>query len=32
VLEAYHEELERSKQEGYVAVRFDDLDYEAYDA
>jgi stage V sporulation protein G len=32
VIQAYHEELERSKQEGYVAVRFDDLDYEAYDA
>ena len=31
VIEAYHEELERSKQEGYVAVRFDDLDYEAYE-
>jgi stage V sporulation protein G len=32
VIQAYHEELARSKQEGYVAVRFDDLDYEAYDA
>ena len=32
VIQAYHEEIERSKQEGYVAVRFDDLDYEAYDA
>ena len=30
VIEAYHDELERSKQEGYVAARFDDLDYEAY--
>src|SRR5262245_8115172 len=32
VIEAYFDELERSKQEGYVATRFDDLDYEAYDA
>ena len=32
VIRAYQEELERSKQEGYVAVRFDDLDYEAYEA
>jgi len=32
VIEAYFGELERSKQEGYVATRFDDLDYEAYDA
>ena len=32
VIEAYHDEVERSKLEGYVAVRFDDLDYEAYDA
>lgn len=28
ILEAYHEELERSKQEGYVAKSFDDLDYD----
>jgi len=28
LLEAYGEELERSKQEGYVAKTFDDLDYE----
>jgi stage V sporulation protein G len=32
VIEAYHDEVGRSKLEGYVAVRFDDLDYEAYDA
>ena len=32
VIEAFHDEVARSKQEGYVAVRFDDLDYEAYDA
>ncbi|MEM7308857.1 MAG: SpoVG family protein [Planctomycetota bacterium] len=31
VIEAYHDELERSKQEGYVATTFDDLDYEVYD-
>jgi stage V sporulation protein G len=28
ILTAYAEELERSKQEGYQAVRFDDLDYD----
>ena len=28
VLHAYHEELERSKQDGYVAKSFDDLDYD----
>ena len=28
VLAAYAEELERSKQEGYVAASFDDLDYD----
>ncbi len=28
VLRAYAEELERSKQEGYVAQSFDDLDYD----
>ena len=28
ILEAYEQELERSKQEGYQAVRFDDLDYD----
>ena len=32
VIEAYANELERSKQEGYVATTFDDLDYEYYDA
>lgn len=31
VLEAYHHELERSKEEGYVAHSFDDLDYDSYD-
>ena len=31
VLAAYAEEVERSKQEGYVATRFDDLDYDSYD-
>ena len=25
------EEVERSKQEGYVATTFDDLDYESYE-
>ena len=28
ILEAYHDELVRSKQEGYVAKSFDDLDYD----
>lgn len=27
ILEAYRQELERSKEEGYQAVQFDDLDY-----
>lgn len=31
VLQAYAEELVRSKQEGYVAKTFDDLDYDSYD-
>ena len=31
VLEAFHEELDRSKQDGYVAHSFDDLDYESYE-
>ena len=31
VLEAYRAELERSKEEGYVAHSFDDLDYDSYD-
>ena len=31
VLEAFHQELERSKQEGYVAHSFEDLDYESYE-
>lgn len=31
VLQAFHEEVERSKQEGYVAKSFDDLDYEYLD-
>ena len=31
VLEAFHQELERSKQEGYVATSFEDLDYESYE-
>ena len=32
VLEAFHRELERSKEEGYVAHSFDDLDYESYES
>lgn len=32
VLEAYAVEVERSKEAGYVATRFDDLDYDSYDA
>jgi stage V sporulation protein G len=28
ILEAFHGEVERSKEEGYQAVRFDDLDYD----
>lgn len=28
VTQSFHEELERSKQEGYVAKSFDDLDYD----
>lgn len=31
VLHAFQEETERSKQEGYVAISFDDLDYGAYE-
>jgi stage V sporulation protein G len=31
VLEAFHHELERSKQAGYVAHSFEDLDYESYE-
>ena len=31
ILRAYHEEVERSKQEGYVAKSFDDLDYDYLD-
>lgn len=31
VLQAYHEELEHSKKEGYVAKSFDDLDYDYLD-
>jgi len=31
VLTAFHQELERSKEEGYVATRFDDMDYESYE-
>jgi len=31
VLQSFHEELERSKQEGYVAHSFEDLDYESYE-
>ena len=31
VLTAFNEEIERSKQEGYVATRFDDMDYESYE-
>jgi stage V sporulation protein G len=31
VVEAYYVELEASKREGYVAPRFDDLDYHAFD-
>lgn len=30
VLDAYEHELEASRQEGYVAQRFDDLDYDEY--
>ncbi len=31
VLAAYQEEVEQSKQEGYVAQSFDDLDYDSYE-
>lgn len=31
VIEAYHQEYERSKQAGYVAQRFDDMDYDSYE-
>jgi stage V sporulation protein G len=31
VLQAYQEELEHSKKEGYVAKSFDDLDYDYFD-
>lgn len=31
VIDAFREEVESSKQEGYVAPSFDDLDYEYYD-
>ena len=32
VLEAFRSEIERSKQEGYVATSFEDLDYESYES
>jgi len=32
VISAYREEVERSKQDGYVATTFDDLDYESYES
>lgn len=31
VLEAFRHEVERSKQEGYVAHSFEDMDYESYE-
>ena len=31
VLTSFHSEIERSKQAGYVAQSFEDLDYESYD-
>ena len=31
VLQAYADELVKSKQEGYVAKNFDDLDYDSYE-
>lgn len=31
ILSAYRTEIERSKQEGYVAQSFEDLDYQAYE-
>ncbi len=31
VLTAYRDEVDRSKQDGYVAHNFDDLDYESYE-
>ena len=31
VLTAFHQEIESSKQAGYVAQTFEDLDYESYD-
>ena len=31
VIRAYENELERSKEEGYVATTFDDLDYDSYE-
>jgi stage V sporulation protein G len=31
VLEAFQRELERSKQDGYIAHSFEDLDYESYE-
>lgn len=31
VLVAFHQEFERSKQDGYVATTFEDLDYESYE-
>jgi stage V sporulation protein G len=31
VLTAFREEMERSKQEGYVATSFEDLDYDSYE-
>jgi len=31
VLAAFQAELARSKEEGYVATRFDDMDYESYE-
>ncbi len=31
VLTAFHQEIERSKEEGYVAHTFEDMDYESYE-
>lgn len=32
IVTAYHEEFDASQREGYVAARFDDLDYHEFDA
>lgn len=32
VLTAFHDEVARSKEDGYVATKFDDMDYDSYES